>query len=372
MALKAVTRRSNNAFLISLSLHLILAIFLAVSPMKHYIRQYGSAIAIDWVKDVPDPELKRELPKQPIEMKFDPTRLDLDAKKKASKASSNKMAWVKERSNRLVERSVELNDADRSDTIPDIMTAAQVRNSATNLSGMISTDVGPIDGKGILSNQVRAAGKGGKSGVSLLGLGGEGDGLLGGGGGGGIIDRLGIINFMNEADGPQKVVYCLDVSASMTMGAKLPISIRSLKESMLQLSDFDKFNIVTFHSSVRSFSKEAIPASMDNLEKADRFLNSFTSKNIENNQGTDILTALKYALSMNPSVIVLITDIQPTRGEVDEEKIAAEVKALNNGRAKIYGIGVEVWEPSPTGRLAKLLKMLTEQNDGQMRLASAS
>ena len=206
MALKAVTRRSNNAFLISLSLHLILAIFLAVSPMKHYIRQYGSAIAIDWVKDVPDPELKRELPKQPIEMKFDPTRLDLDAKKKASKASSNKMAWVKERSNRLVERSVELNDADRSDTIPDIMTAAQVRNSATNLSGMISTDVGPIDGKGILSNQVRAAGKGGKSGVSLLGLGGEGDGLLGGGGGGGIIDRLGIINFMNEADGPQKVV----------------------------------------------------------------------------------------------------------------------------------------------------------------------
>ena len=371
MAFKAVTRRSNNALLISLSLHIILAIIFAGSPVKHYIRQYSSGISIDWVENVPEPELKRQLPKQPIEMKFDPNRLDLDAKKKSSKASSSKLAWVKKRSNRLVERSVELNDADQSDTIPDIMTAARIRDSATNLSGMISTAVGPIDGRGIVGNQVRAPGKGTKNGVALLGLDGEGDGLLGGGGGGGLIDRLGIINFMSEADGPQKVVYCLDVSASMTMGAKLPISIRSLKESMLQLDDFDKFNIVTFHSSVRSFKKEAMPASMANLGKAERFLDSFTPRNIENNQGTDILAALKYALSMNPSVIVLITDIQPTRGEVDEDRIVAEVKKLNKN-TRIYGIGVEVWEPSPTGKLAKLLKMLTEQNDGEMRLASAS
>ena len=371
MALKVVTRRSNNALLISLSLHIIIAIILAGSPVKRYIRHYSSGIYIDWVEDVPEPELKRQLPKQPIEMKFDPNRLDLDAKKKSSKASPSKLTWVKKRSDRLVERSVELNDAEQSDTIPDIMTAARIRNSATNLSGMISTAVGPIDGRGIVGNQVRAAGKGPKNGVALLGLGGEGDGLLGGGGGGGLIDRLGIINFMNEADGPQKVVYCLDVSASMTMGAKLPISIRALKESMLQLGDFDKFNIVTFHSSVRSFSKESLPASMTNLTKAERFLNSFTPGNIGNNQGTDILAALKYALNMNPTVIVLITDIQPTRGEVDENRIVAEVKKLNKN-TRIYGIGVEVWEPSPTGRLAKLLKMLTEQNDGEMRLASAS
>lgn len=372
MALKMITRRSNNALLISISLHIIVAIILAGSPVKHYIRQYSSGIYIDWVEDVPEPELKRELPKQPIEMKFDPNRLDLDAKKKSSKASPSKLTWVKKRSNRLVERSVELNDADQSDTIPDIMTAARIRYSATNLSGMISTAVGPIDGRGIVGNQVRAAGKGTKSGVALLGLGGEGDGLVGGGGGGGgLIDRLGIINFMSEADGPQKVVYCLDVSASMTMGAKLSISIKALKESMLQLSDFDKFNIVTFHSSVHSFKKESLPASMANLEKAERFLNSFTPQNIENNQGTDILAALKYALSMNPTVIVLITDIQPTRGEVDENRIVAEVKKLNKN-TRIYGIGVEVWKPSPNGRLAKLLKMLTEQNDGEMRLASAS
>jgi hypothetical protein len=373
MALKAEYHRSNNALLISLTLHITAAILLAGYPMSQYFQQRGSAVSVEWVKDVPEPKLKRELPKQPIEMKFDPTHeLDLKAKKKISRASPSKVAWVKRKSDRLVEKSVEINDAERRDTIPDIMTAARIRDSYSSISGLVSTDVGPEDGDGIVGDRVRAkgAGEGGRSGASVLGLGGEGNGLAGGGGGGGILDRLGIINFINESDGPQKIVYCLDVSASMSMGSKLPVSIRSLKESMLLLGDFDRFNIVTFHSSVHSFSKEAIPATMSNIERASRFLDSFTPRNIESNLGTDILAVLRHALSMEPSVIVLITDIQPTRGEVDEDRIAEEVKKINRN-TKIYGIGVEVWEPSPTGRLAKLLKMLTEQNQGEMRLASS-
>ena len=375
MAWKAEHLRSNNALLISLTLHITAAILFAGYDMSQYFQQRGSAISVEWVKDVPEPELKRELPKQPIKMKFDPTReLDLKAKRKMSRASPSKLAWVKEKSDRLVEKSVEINEAERRDIIPDIMTAAQIRDSDSSLSGLVSTDVGPEDGRGIVGNQVRAkgSGEGGRSGLSLLGLGGEGDGLAGGGGGGGggILDRLGIIRFMDESEGPQKVVYCLDVSASMSMGSKLPVSIRSLKESMLQLGDFDKFNIVTFHSGVRSLSEKAIPATMNNIEKASRFLDSFTPRNIENNLGTDILAALRYALNMDPSVIVLITDIQPTRGEVDDERIAKEVKRINKN-TKIYGIGVEVWKPSPTGRLARLLKMLTEQNHGETRLASS-
>ena len=73
---------------------------------------------------------------------------------------------------------------------------------------------------------------------------------------------------------------------------------------------------------------------------------------------------------MEPSVIVLITDVQPTRGVVNEERIAKEVRRINKN-TKIYGIGVEQWKPDPAGPLAKLLKMLTEQNDGEMRLAAS-
>ncbi len=362
---------NNNALLISLSLHLAVLILIAGYPIGSRLRRGSEPLYVDWVKDIPDPELKRELPKQPIQKKYDPNReLTLKDKDKLSKASPNKIPLVQKKSNRLLERSVEINDADRSDTIPQIMTAAQIRDADSTISGLVSTDSGPKDGRGIVGTKVRAAG-GGKSGASIMGLGGTGNGLAGGGGGaGGLLDKLGIIDFIREADGPQKVIYCLDVSASMTMGSKLLVSIRSLKESMMQLSDFDKFNIVTFHSGVRSFKDEPISASMHNLEKASRFLDSFTLKTIERNQGTNILTALKYALSMEPSVIVLITDIQPTQGEVDATRIAEEVRKINKN-TRIYGIGVEVWEPSPDGKLAELLKLLTEQNDGQMRLSSS-
>ena len=52
-------------------------------------------------------------------------------------------------------------------------------------------------------------------------------------------------------------------------------------------------------------------------------------------------------------------------------KLDSVVKRINKKNTRIYGIGVEVWEPKPDGRLAKLLKILTEQNGGQMRLASS-
>ena len=106
---------------------------------------------------------------------------------------------------------MEINDGPRRDEIPEIMTAAQVRDSLSSLSGLVSTEEGLRDGDGIVGDRVRAKGngQGGRSGASVLGLGGTGDGLAGiggGGGGGGILDRLGIINFMNETEGIQKIV----------------------------------------------------------------------------------------------------------------------------------------------------------------------
>ncbi len=362
---------NSNALLISLSLHILVAIFIANLPIRHRIRWGGKPISVSWVKDVPDPELKRELPKKPIEMKFDPTReLTFRDKDKLSKASPHKIAYVKKKSDRLVERSVEINDAPRSDEIPEIMTETQIRNSQLTMSGLVSTDLAPIDGRGIVGDQVRAAGHG-KGSASILELDGTGDELAGEGGGGGLSDRLGIINFMKEAHDPQKVVYCLDVSSSMAKGSKLPAAVESLKESMMHLSDSDEFNIVTFYSEVRRFRKKAMPATPKNLGKAWRFLDSFTRQNVKRNRGTNILIALRHALRMKPSVIVLVTDMNPTRGEIDGSAIAAKVRRANKNNTRIYGIGVAVRELSPTGRLAKLLKLLAEQNDGKMRLASS-
>jgi hypothetical protein len=375
--LKRDNTRSNNAFLISLAIHIFVAIFAVGYPIGHYFQQRGSSISVDWVKNVPEPKLQRAQPKVPMEMKFDPNRdPDLKSKTKVVNTSPNKIEWVKKRSDRIVDRSVEINDCPKKDQLPDIMTAVSVRDSRSDISGLISTDEGPIDGRGLLGNQVRAKGDGSglRSGVSVMGLDGDGDGLIGGGGGGGgsgILDPLGIIGFMGESGGKQKIVYCLDISASMGFGAKLATSVKAIKESIMQLGDSDRFNIVVFFSNVRTFKNDLVPASMDNIQKAARFLDSFTSRNIENNIGTDILAAMRFALSINPNIVVLVTDIQPTRGEVDEVKIAEEIKRININSTRIYGVGVEVWEPKPGGRLAKLLKLITEQNGGQMRLASS-
>jgi hypothetical protein len=388
MTIKHTT--DKYAFIISIIIHSVIFLVILSIPIHNVVKKLGSPINIEWVRNVPEPTLKTAIPpKELIQLKKESEKDMKDgSKKKTILASGSKIAWVLRKSNRKVEESVEINKFPRREAIPDILTAARLNPDKSDLSSLVSTRVGPLDGNGVVGNQVRAKGTGGegtKSGATILGLGGKGDGnwgdgTKGSGGGRGsgdgdgigrkLIDQLGIIDFLNEQGGAQKIIYCLDVSSSMGIGSKLSLSIKSIKESLLQLDDFDKFNIVTFYSNVRSFKEESVPATASNIEKAKKFLDSFTSQNIEGNIGTDILGALKFALSTNPDIIVLVTDIQPTKGESDPVKLVAEIKKLNK-RTKIYGVGIEVWEPAANGILAKLLKMLTEQNNGEMRLTKS-
>jgi len=63
------------------------------------------------VKNVPEPKLQQPQPKVPTEMKFDPNRdPDLKAKSKTVNTSPSKIVWVKKLSDRIVDRSVEIND----------------------------------------------------------------------------------------------------------------------------------------------------------------------------------------------------------------------------------------------------------------------
>jgi len=377
--------------IISLSIHVVAAFVLMWVPLNYVAKQVGVSVSVEWVNNIPEVSIKRDVTPVPKDFFQLKKRSEKDMKdgsrKKTILTSDSKLTWVLKKSNRKVEQSVEINKFPRRDSLPDLMTSAELKPDTSNLATLVSTKVGPVDGDGIVGNQVRAKGTGGKglrSGATILGLGGKGDGTsgdgtTGSGGGRGTGngdglgksgDKLGIIDFINEQGGAQKIIYCLDVSASMAVGSKLDLSIKSIKESLLQLDDFDNFNIVTFYSGVKSFKNEMVPATASNVEKAYKFLKSYDYRTIENNIGTDILAALKFALNHNPDVIVLVTDIQPTKGEVDPEKLVAEIKKINKA-TKIYGVGIEVWEPAPTGKLAKLLKLLTEQNNGEMRLAKS-
>ena len=146
---------------------------------------------------------------------YDPNQqLARNAEDRKIETTRNKIDEVMKLSPRVVLEDVEVNKAPVSELIPDVMTDAQLREAeASNLSRLISQP-GRTDGRGVVTGRVRARGDGGMGRFRGSGQGG-GDGLLGGGGADGIADRLGIIDFLNELDGPKDVVYCLDISASM-------------------------------------------------------------------------------------------------------------------------------------------------------------
>lgn len=272
---------------------------------------------------------------------------------------------------RVVLEDVEVNKAPLSEVIPDVMTDAQLREAeASNLSRLIAQP-GRTDGRGVVTGRVRARGDGSGR---FRGEGqGGGDGLLGGGGKSGISDRLGIIDFLNEFDGPQNVVYCLDVSASMQAAGlrKLFLAVRSLKNSALMLGDEDTLNLVTFSTQAKAMHREMLPANAPNIERTLKYLDKFTPESIQFNTGTNILAALETALALNPSIIVLITDGLPTTDpnypiEVNKDVILEKVREMNVNNAIIYVVALEIDVKRSPG--AKLLVSLAEENKGKIKV----
>lgn len=272
---------------------------------------------------------------------------------------------------RVVLEDVEVNKAPLSEVIPDVMTDAQLREAeASNLSRLIAQP-GRTDGRGVVTGRVRARGDGSGR---FRGEGqGGGDGLLGGGGKSGISDRLGIIDFLNEFDGPQNVVYCLDITASMQAAGmgKLPLAKDSLKDSLMMLGNDDMFNIVVFSHTAKAMSKRMLSADAGNINRAFRYLKGFTPESIQDNLDTNVLSALEAALEFEPSIVVLVTDglpqVEKDSGvyiETDTQKILERVEEKNSSSARIYVVGLEIDRKRAAG--AKLLTSLAEQNDGKL------
>ena len=304
----------RSVVLLSLILHIIIAIVYLFLPLNQIAEETTDVFAVDLLNDPEAPKKRKQRPKPPLTKKmYDPNKeLARDAMDRKIETARNKMDEVVKLSPRVVLEDVEVNKAPLSEIVPDVMTDAQLRDAeASNLSRLIAQP-GRTDGRGVVTGRVRARGDGSGR---FRGEGqGGGDGLLGGGGKDGISDRLGIIDFLNAFGGPKNVVYCLDVSASMQAAGlnKLELAIDSLKDSVLMLGDADTLNVVAFSTQAKAMHKEMLPANAVNIERTLRYLDRFTPERIQSNVGTNILAALESALILDPSVIVLVTDGLPT------------------------------------------------------------
>ena len=136
------------------------------------------------------------------------------------------------------------------------------------------------------------------------------------------------------------VILVLDVSGSMR-GQKIDQAKEALSFVLENLNEEDRFNIIAFSTSTRSYARELVAA--DEAGEARDFV-----ARLEANGSTDINRALLEALSLTegdrPAIIIFLTDGLPTVGEVEIERIIDNVgqAAPDNARIFPFGVGFDV------------------------------
>ena len=313
-------KRSNTAFIISLIIHTLAALILAHVHREGALRRGTRSLSVELNVKAPEPKLKKE--------KIKLEQRDLNPERRS----------VDRRITRLVRINREMN---RTTAYRDVIIA----DDSTEFVDMETSDGGlQTDGSFSLRDGARGAGRSMKGGKTQL------------------------VEFMDKSRGKRRIIYCLDVSASMGASNRLNLARNYLKDSLLALdSKKDSFNVITFSKSTRTFHPaDLAPATRGNLDGALNFLNEYTPQNIKENRKTNLLAVLLRALEMKPNIIALVTDGLPTAGVTNPEKIIQTVRESNIDRnVRIFAIGMEMDAEQPE---AWLLKTIAEQNRGEHQL----
>jgi Ca-activated chloride channel family protein len=139
---------------------------------------------------------------------------------------------------------------------------------------------------------------------------------------------------------PKDVMIVLDKSGSME-GEKFEQAQDAIHYILDKLNSKDRFNLVSFSTGVELFSKE-----MQSSESVDSAISWVKQLSAEGS--TDINRALLEATSIlgneRPSYLIFLTDGLPTVGEVESEKIIANLTgfAPDNLRLFTFGVGYDV------------------------------
>ncbi|XP_041836770.1 inter-alpha-trypsin inhibitor heavy chain H3-like [Melanotaenia boesemani] len=139
----------------------------------------------------------------------------------------------------------------------------------------------------------------------------------------------------------KNVVFVIDRSGSM-QGTKMEQTRRALIHILNDLAEEDFFGLITFDDQIFHWKKELVQATSGNLQKAKTF-----AETIEARGATDINTAvLKGAEMLNAhpredsaSILILLTDGDPTSGETNIESIQSNVRRAIAGKFPLYCLG---------------------------------
>ncbi|HZN10831.1 MAG TPA: VIT and VWA domain-containing protein, partial [Blastocatellia bacterium] len=136
---------------------------------------------------------------------------------------------------------------------------------------------------------------------------------------------------------PKELVFVLDTSGSM-QGFPIEKAKETMRLALAGLNPLDTFNLITFSGDTHVLFPEPVPATHENLRRAQQFLASRSGGG-----GTEMMKAIRAALDPSDSqrhvrVVCFMTD-----GFVGNDmEIIAEVQKHPNARVFSFGIGNSV------------------------------
>jgi Ca-activated chloride channel family protein len=138
---------------------------------------------------------------------------------------------------------------------------------------------------------------------------------------------------------PRTMLYVFDRSGSMS-GAKFEQAKQALKFLVQQLQPEDTFNIVAYDSVVEAFRPELQKGDEAGRNAALAFVDGLFAGGSTNISGA-LGTGFKLAGdTKRPTYLLFMTDGLPTVGEMNELKIADQVKSANTFGARLFSFGV--------------------------------
>ncbi|XP_070793135.1 inter-alpha-trypsin inhibitor heavy chain H3-like [Pituophis catenifer annectens] len=145
---------------------------------------------------------------------------------------------------------------------------------------------------------------------------------------------------------PKNVAFVIDVSGSM-YGQKIRQAREALTKIVEDLKEEDHFNIILFGSSVSTWKDDLIQATPENVNQSKEFIS-----HIRDSGSTDLNGGLLTGIDMlnkahetksvperSASLVIMLTDGDPTVGVTNLGQIQENAKNATKGRYPIYNLG---------------------------------
>lgn len=148
------------------------------------------------------------------------------------------------------------------------------------------------------------------------------------------------IALVNKRELPKDIIFVIDVSGSM-QGEKIQQAREALRFCVNSLNKSDRFEIISFSTSINNFQNRLKEAGNDETKNALYFIDNLSASG-----GTNINDALKKALQLKqrdderPTSIVFLTDGLPTEGETNIKRILDNLKMEKKEFIRIFSFGV--------------------------------